>query len=111
MHQQEAETAATALLAIGCAAARGEKLEQVLRSPHAQGVARDFLVPLEHPEAGTTIVAAAPWHFDGQPVPLVRPAPCMGEHSFEVFREELGMREAEYQELVEAGVTGDMPPA
>ena len=47
----------------------------------------------------------------GQPVPLVRPAPCMGEHSFEVFREELGMGEAEYQELVEAGVTGDMPPA
>ena len=109
--EQEAETAATALLAIGCAAARVEKLEQVLRSPHAQGVARDFLVPQEHPEAGTTIVPAAPWRFDGQPVPLVRPSPCMGEHSFEVFREELGMSEAEYQELVDSGVTGDMPPA
>ena len=109
--EQDADTAAAALLAIGCATARVAKLEQVLPSPHAHGVARNFLVPLAHPEAGTTIVAGGPWHFDDHPVPLVRPSPCMGEHSFEVFRETLGMSEAEYQELVVAGVTGDMPPA
>ena len=96
------------MLALGAAAARVEKLEQVLRSPHAQGVARHFLVPLEHPEAGTTIVAAAPWHFDGQPVPLVRPSPCMGEHSFEVFREELGMSELGEITMASPAISGVM---
>ena len=34
----------------------------------------------------------------------------MGEHSFEVLHAELGLSESEYHALVEAGVTGDMPP-
>jgi hypothetical protein len=40
----------------------------------------------------------------------VRPAPLLGEHSLEVFREFLGMGEAEYDELVRAGVSGTGPP-
>lgn len=34
------------------------------------------------------------------------PPPCLGEHSRELFREELGVGDGEYQELVSLDVTG-----
>jgi crotonobetainyl-CoA:carnitine CoA-transferase CaiB-like acyl-CoA transferase len=71
---------------------------------------RGILVDVDHPEAGPTLQLASPFRFSGaDPVP-VRPSPLLGEHSFEVFREFLGMSEAEYDELVRAGVTGTGPP-
>ncbi len=107
---QDAEAAASALLAAGSAAARVSTLPEVLLSPNPQAVSRGFVTEQEHPEAGLHPIAVAPWKFGGRSVPLRRPSPCMGEHSFEVFRQELGMDRAEYEALVAAGVTGDEPP-
>ena len=107
---QDAEAAASALLAAGCAAARVSTLPEVLLSPNPQAVSRGFVTDQEHPEAGVHPIAVAPWKFGGRSVPLRRPSPCMGEHSFEVFRQELGMEQDEYEALVAAGVTGDEPP-
>ena len=107
---QDAAQAASALLALGCAAARVEHLTEVLESPNPQTLARGFMVNVEHPEAGTHTLAVAPWRFSGKPVPPIRPSPCLGEHSFEVFHAELGLTQPEYDALVDAGVTGDMPP-
>ncbi len=107
---QDAEAAASALLAAGCAAARVSALPEVLLSPNPQAVSRGFVTEQEHPEAGLHSIAVAPWKFGGRSVRLRRPSPCMGEHSFEVFRQELGMEQVEYDELVAAGVTGDEPP-
>ena len=108
--KQDAEAAASALLAAGCAAARVSTLPEVLLSPNPQAVSRGFVTEQEHPEAGLHTIAVAPWTFGGRSVPLRRPSPCMGEHSFEIFRQELGMERAEYEALVAAGVTGDEPP-
>ena len=108
---QEVDLAAAALRAIGCSAARVATIASVLERPDPQLLSRSFMAEIEHPEAGVSTVAVAPWQFSGEAVELVRPSPCMGEHSFEVLRDELGVTRAEYDELVEAGVTGDMPPA
>lgn len=108
--KQDAESAASALLASGCAAARVSTLPEVLLSPNPQVVSRGFVTEQEHPEAGVHAIAVAPWKLGGRSVPLMRPSPCMGEHSFEIFRQELGMERAEYEALVAAGVTGDEPP-
>jgi crotonobetainyl-CoA:carnitine CoA-transferase CaiB-like acyl-CoA transferase len=71
---------------------------------------RGVLVDVNHTEAGPTVQLASPFRFSGaDPVP-VRPAPLLGEHSLEVFQEFLGMSEAEYDELVRAGVSGTGPP-
>ena len=73
--------------------------------------ASGILVDVEHAEAGPTLQLASPFRFSGaDPVP-VRAAPLLGEHSFEVFQEFLGMTQAEYDELVAAGISGTGPPA
>ena len=43
-----------------------------------------------------------PWLVDGQPIPWVRPAPRLGEHSLEIL-EELGYDPARRQALVASG--------
>lgn len=72
--------------------------------------ARGVVVDIEHPEAGTWPQAASPWHFSRSGEAVVQSAPLLGEHSFEVLSELLGMSEAEYNELVSAGVSGMGPP-
>ena len=86
------------------------RLAEVVESPHPHFVERGFMAEVAHPEAGSHPLAIAPWKFSGRSVANVRPSPCMGEHSFEVLHEEFGLSESEYNALVEAGVTGDMPP-
>ncbi len=108
--EQDAGEATGALNALGCCAAPVMRLAEVLEDPLPQLVARGFMAEVEHPEAGLDTMAVAPWRFSGRAIPLVRHSPYMGEHSFEVFHEELGVTREEYDDLVEAGVTGDLPP-
>lgn len=71
--------------------------------------ARGHLVRVDHPEAGPMWQSGCPVRFSRTPVAVSRHAPLQGEHSFEVFRELLGMSESRYRELVERGVTGKGP--
>ena len=107
---QDADEAAGSLRTLGCCAALVVGPAAVLEHPEPQLLARGFVTELEHPEAGVDTLAVAPWRFSGRPVQLVRPSPSMGEHSYEVLRDELGLARTDYDALVEAGVTGDMPP-
>jgi crotonobetainyl-CoA:carnitine CoA-transferase CaiB-like acyl-CoA transferase len=52
-----------------------------------------------------------PWQLSRTPAAVTRPSPRLGQHSREVLAEFLGVSDAEYEDLVAAGVTGDMPPA
>ena len=67
-----------------------------------------FIQPVAHPEAGTSLLPGSPWHFAASADTDLRPAPCVGEHSREVLHAELGLTDAEYQDLVAAGVTGTL---
>ncbi|MCL4239917.1 MAG: CoA transferase [Dehalococcoidia bacterium] len=71
---------------------------------------RGVVVEVEHPEAGSWPQAAAPWRFSRSGMAPVRPAPLLGQHSFEVFSELLGMTRDEYETLVDTGVSGTGPP-
>ncbi|MEO9254802.1 MAG: CoA transferase, partial [Tepidiformaceae bacterium] len=70
-----------------------------------RGIVRD----VAHPETGKWAQAGNPMHFSRTPADEVRPAPRLGEHSFEVLSELLGMTEAEYEVLVASGVSGTEP--
>ena len=70
------------------------------------------MIPLRPRNA---VALLLPWLLGGcavlelDPLPEpIRPAPCVGEHSREVFAAELGMTDAEYEDLVAAGVTGTL---
>jgi len=70
---------------------------------------RGHMVRVDHAEAGPLWQSALPAKLSRTPGGMTRPAPLQGEHSFEVFRELLGMSHAEYAALVEAGVSGTGP--
>ena len=60
-------------------------IEQALT--HPQTLARDMVVSLEHPTAGTMRTLGMPIKFSTGPAAITRPAPMLGEHTREVLRE------------------------
>lgn len=62
-----------------------------------------------HALAGPAVQAGLPVRFARTSTPAWAPAPLHGEHSFEVLHDELGLTEAEFEALVDAGVTGSGP--
>lgn len=71
---------------------------------------RGTIAEVAHPEAGRWPQAIAPWQFARAGAPPVRPAPLLGEHTFEVLSELLGTTRKEYDALVAAGISGMGPP-
>lgn len=105
---QDAAVAAATLIAMGIAAAPVLDAIEVVSDEQLR--ARGFFVEVDHPEAGPMLQAGVPWQFSRTPAAVVRPAPMLGEHSREVLAEYAGVTDAEYEELVTLGITGDMPP-
>jgi crotonobetainyl-CoA:carnitine CoA-transferase CaiB-like acyl-CoA transferase len=105
---QDPHEAAATLASKGlCAAPTLDPLE-VLDEPQLRS--RGLFVEVDHPEAGCRLQPGAPWLLSRTPARVTRPAPIMGQHSREVLAEFLGVTDDEYDDLVAAGVTGDMPP-
>ncbi|MCY3812916.1 MAG: CoA transferase [Gammaproteobacteria bacterium] len=92
----------------GVCAARVVPLTEIYSRPDPHFAAAGFIARIEHPEAGPTWLPGRPWRFSAAPSEPIRPAPCVGEHSREVFAQELGMTGAEYEALVASGVTGTL---
>ena len=62
---------------------------EVFTDPHT--LARDMVVPVEHPGAGPTRTIGTPVKLGDTPGGVARPAPCLGEHTEEILAE-LGVR-------------------
>ena len=92
----------------GVCAARVVPLTELYSRPDPHFAAAGFIARIDHPEAGPTWLPGRPWRFSAVPSEPIRPAPCVGEHSREVFAQELGMTDAEYEGLVASGVTGTL---
>ena len=105
---QDAAEAETALCSLGVSAARVVSLYDVYDRPNPLFEARGFVEMVDHPETGPQLLAGAPWTLARTPAEPLRPAPCLGEHSYEVLTQELGITDEEYRELVAAGVTGTL---
>lgn len=82
--------------------------KELLLDPHLRE--RGFFFDYQQPFLGPHRVPRQfPVRFDGQYYDPLRPSPMFGEHNREVLCGELGLSEAEYRALQEAGVIGDRP--
>ena len=68
-----------------------------------QVVAREMVVEIEHPVAGTLKMLGSPLKLSAQPTSIRRPPPVLGEHTDEILAE-AGYTSAQVTELREAGV-------
>jgi crotonobetainyl-CoA:carnitine CoA-transferase CaiB-like acyl-CoA transferase len=94
--------------ALGVTVARVVPFYELYSRPDPTMRERGFVTRVDHPETGETWLPGRPWRFSAAPSSPVRPAPCVGEHSREVLREELGITDGEYDALVAAGITGTL---
>lgn len=101
---REVSDVVAALQAAGVPAAPVADSAEVLADPHL--LERGFVVPLEHPVAGTRPVLSLPWAADGRRVEDLRPAPNFGQHNEWVLKELLQVSDAEYDRLMSTGAIG-----
>ena len=105
---QDVGAAEDALGKLGISAARVVPLYELYSRPDPNFLASGFISRVDHPEAGSTWLPGRPWRFSAAPPSPVRASPCIGQHSREVFAQELGIGDAEYDALVAAGITGTL---
>jgi crotonobetainyl-CoA:carnitine CoA-transferase CaiB-like acyl-CoA transferase len=101
-----------ALDAAGVPAGPINTIAQMAADP--QVLAREMVVPLQHPVAGPTHALGVPVKFSATPGSIRRPAPLLGQHTREVLRE-AGCTEAEIEALAAEGAVllgdGVAPPS
>ena len=102
----DAGQTAEKLGSVGVCSAMVEPFQDTYRDPSEHFLQREFLVPVTHPESGTHFMPTAPWIFQNTPQGEIRHSPCFGQHSQEVFSEELNISEEEYVDLESQGITG-----
>ncbi len=96
--------ALAALEAAGVPCAPYRSVSEALAHPQAR--ARGMVVEQPHPTAGTIRAVGYPVRLSASPARYERPPPLLGEHTFEVLREKLGLAGAELEDLAAAGVIG-----
>ena len=65
---------------------------------------RGFYKELNHPEIGPHHYPSAPFKLSRTPAEPETPAPCLGQHNEYVYRQILGMSDAEFVQLLNEGV-------
>ena len=74
---------------------------QILSDPHV--AAREMVVTVPHPTAGSVRVVGVPYKLSRTPAAVERHPPLLGEHTDEILRERLGLSPAQVAELREQG--------
>jgi crotonobetainyl-CoA:carnitine CoA-transferase CaiB-like acyl-CoA transferase len=105
--RHNAELAAELLLAAGVPAAPCINAIRTATSIHHD--VRQFHQWMQHPVAGWVPYPSFPFTVDGSFCAFARPAPTLGQHNREVFREVLGLDDTTLAALTEAKVIGDWP--
>jgi len=70
---------------------------------------REAWVEHTHPDAGVWEMEAPPWKLSRTPSHIRLPAPGFGQHNSYIFRDVLGLPEAEIEALYADGITADDP--
>jgi len=83
----------------------GPLLDVLAMHEDPQANAREMVVDVEHPLAGTVKTLGSPVKFHGTPGGVRQAAPLMGQHSREVLLE-AGYSDTAIQSLIESGVLG-----
>lgn len=85
--------------AAGCPVTAVFTIAEAAAQPHLQ--ARDYFVDMEHPQLGRLKNLGAPFKLPACPGGPERPAPLLGEHNAEVYRELLGLTAADVRGLAQ----------
>ncbi len=75
---------------------------EIAESEHFK--AREFLVEMDHPEAGRLRYPSRPYCFSATPVRLEHPAPLLGEHNEEIYCGHLGYSHEDLVLLKRTGI-------
>jgi crotonobetainyl-CoA:carnitine CoA-transferase CaiB-like acyl-CoA transferase len=94
----------TALQEAGVPAGVVQRSSDLLKDP--QLLHRNFFHPIEHPEMGLVPYEGHQFRISGYESGPRTPAPCIGEHTYEVLTETLGLSEDEAAALISAGGVG-----
>ena len=78
------------------------RIDEIMNDPQVK--ARDMIIELEHPVAGKLKMPGTPIKLSETPGSIVEPAPLLGEHTFEILGDMLGMTEEEILALKEEKV-------
>ena len=84
-------------------------IPELMADPHLR--ARNQWLATTHPDAGTWEVEAPPWRLTRTPGDARLPSPGFGDHNAYVFRDVLGLSEAQVARLYAEGITADAPDA
>lgn len=76
-----------------------------------QVLARGMVAELDHPRLGPTKMIASPFTYAGEEKPPPVAAPLLGQDTRAVLTGVLGLASSEVDELVQAGIVGEPPPA
>ncbi|BDF34493.1 CoA transferase [Lachnospiraceae bacterium] len=90
------------LLENGVPASPINNLAQVVEDPHAQ--AREMFVHVQHPVAGDTVLNGSQFKMTETNPQIDRPAPLLGQHNEEVYRDLLGLSAGQLEELEMQGI-------
>jgi benzylsuccinate CoA-transferase BbsF subunit len=96
--QRTAEDVMATLQAAGVPAGVVQNARDCLNDPHLQ--ARGYYQYLEHPEAGRTAYDGSGFRLSKTPARFERAAPCLGEHTYQVCTEILGLSSDEVADLL-----------
>lgn len=102
--QRLADAAMFELQTAGVAAGVVRPMWQVLEDPHLQ--ARGFWRSLDRAHVGQYISSTTSYRQSGQPMPILRPAPTLGEHTAEVLSTLLQLGATQIAALEQQGVIG-----
>ena len=80
---------------------------ETIKDPHL--AARGFWDTVDHPEVGVYKQTSTPWVLSKSSRLTATPAPGLGEHNYQVLGGLPGLSTSEIDDLVERGVTGEIP--
>ena len=76
-----------------------QNAKEIYECPHVE--ARQTLIDVPDPVLGSARLVGPPFKLSGDPEPLTRAAPLLGEHTAEILRERLGYSEEKVTALCE----------
>ncbi|MCC5467883.1 CaiB/BaiF CoA transferase family protein [Pelosinus baikalensis] len=92
-----------ALLAVGIPAAPINNIEQVVNDPHIAG-AREMFVEVDHPKAGKMKITGSHIKLSDTKPCIKTPAPLLGQHNEEVYKDFLGLNADEIAAMKNDGL-------
>ena len=77
-------------------------IDEVANDPHLNH--RSYFVDIDHPSAGILAHPGSPFRLSGTPGKIGAPAPLLGQHNVDVYRDRLGVPHEELARLRMAGI-------